>query len=150
MIRCFLFFIAAGLWLASLPLEAEEYALKVKKIKLSKQNAVVLPEIELRSGGSKPELGTEYCLDRMQEMYQWDIGTRSGVIDFRGGELEVNEFPFDAVNEIIYNENDVVIRSIPKRSSILRTAASAPCICSASSRPMQPMRKLSATVSLPG
>ena len=63
--------------------------------------------------GSKPEYGTQYAMDRMQEMYTWDIGTRSGVVDFRGGELEVNEFPFDAVNAVIYNENGVVIRSIP-------------------------------------
>jgi len=49
----------------------------------------------------------------MQKMYVWDIGTRSGVIDFRGGELEVHEFPFDGVNEVIYEENGVVIRSIP-------------------------------------
>ena len=63
--------------------------------------------------GSKPEYGTQYAMDRMQEMYTWDIGTRSGVIDFRGGKLEVNEFPFDGVNAIIYEENGVVIRSIP-------------------------------------
>jgi ribonuclease Z len=64
------------------------------------------------SGGT-PEYGTQHSLDRMQEMYVWDIGTRSGVIDFRGGALEVHEFPFDGVNAVIYDENDVVIRSIP-------------------------------------
>ena len=63
--------------------------------------------------GSKPEYGTQYAMDRMQEMYAWDIGTRSGVIDFRGGELDVTEFPFDGVNAVIYDENGVVIRSIP-------------------------------------
>ncbi len=63
--------------------------------------------------GSKPEYGTQYAMDRMKEMYIWDIGTRSGVIDFRGGELEVHEFPFDGINKVIYNENGVVIRSIP-------------------------------------
>jgi ribonuclease Z len=63
--------------------------------------------------GSSAEYGTAYCLDLMEKMYVWDIGTRSGVIDFRGGELEVHEFPFDGVNEIIYDENGVVIRSIP-------------------------------------
>jgi len=64
------------------------------------------------SGGT-PEYGTQHSLDLMKKMYVWDIGTRSGVIDFRGGELQVHEFPFDAVNEIIYDENGVVIRSIP-------------------------------------
>jgi len=64
------------------------------------------------SGGT-PELGTAHAMDLMEQMYAWDIGTRSGVIDFRGGQLEINEFPFDGVNEVIYDENGVVIRSIP-------------------------------------
>lgn len=64
------------------------------------------------SGGT-PEFGTATSMQKMQEMYVWDIGTRSGVIDFRGGALEVNEFAFDGVNEIIYDENGVVVRSIP-------------------------------------
>ncbi len=64
------------------------------------------------SGGT-PEYGTTAAMENMKEMYVWDIGTRSGVIDFRGGELEVHEFAFDGVNEVIYEENGVVIRSIP-------------------------------------
>jgi ribonuclease Z len=63
--------------------------------------------------GATPEYGTAVSMQKMQEMYVWDIGTRSGVIDFRGGKLEVNEFPFDGVNEVIYNENGVIVRSIP-------------------------------------
>lgn len=63
--------------------------------------------------GATPEFGTAAAMDHMQEMYKWDIGTRSGVVDFRGGELQVTEFPFDGVNEIIYEDNGVVIRSIP-------------------------------------
>jgi ribonuclease Z len=63
--------------------------------------------------GETPEYGTAHALSKMQEMYIWDIGTRAGFIDFRGGELEVHEFPYEAVNEIIFNENGVVIRSFP-------------------------------------
>ena len=63
--------------------------------------------------GNKPEYGTAHAMKKMQEMYIWDIGTRAGFIDFRGGELEINEFPYEAVNAIIFNENGVVIRSIP-------------------------------------
>ena len=63
--------------------------------------------------GSTPEFGTQYAMDMMQKMYTWDIGTRSGFVDFRGGELEVHEFPFEGVNSVIYEENGVVIRSIP-------------------------------------
>jgi ribonuclease Z len=63
--------------------------------------------------GSEEKYGTAYAMKNMQEMYEWDIATRAGFIDFRGGELEVNEFAYDGVNEVIYNENGVVIRSIP-------------------------------------
>ena len=63
--------------------------------------------------GHAPEFGTAYAMDRMEEMYTWDVGTRAGFVDFRGGFLEVTEFPYDAVNEVIYDENGVVIRSIP-------------------------------------
>ena len=63
--------------------------------------------------GEKPEYGTQYAMDRMQEMYAWDIATRSGFIDFRGGALEIHEFDYKGVNEVIYKENGVVIRSIP-------------------------------------
>ena len=63
--------------------------------------------------GATPEYGTAVAMQKMQEMYVWDIGTRSGVIDFRGGALEVHEFPFDGINEVIYDENGVIVRSIP-------------------------------------
>jgi len=64
------------------------------------------------SGGT-PEYGTKAAMEHMEAMYKWDVGTRSGVIDFRGGELQVTEFAFDGINEVIYDENGVVIRSIP-------------------------------------
>ena len=63
--------------------------------------------------GDTPELGTKYSLEKMQEMYTWDVKTRAGFVDFRGGVLEINEFQYDAVNEEIYNENGVVITSLP-------------------------------------
>ncbi len=63
--------------------------------------------------GATPEYGTKVAMEHMVEMYKWDIGTRSGVIDFRGGELQVTEFPYNGINEVIYDENGVVIRSIP-------------------------------------
>jgi ribonuclease Z len=63
--------------------------------------------------GATPEFGTQRSMEMMEKMYVWDIGTRSGVIDFRGGELIVTEFPFDGINKVIYEENGVVVRSIP-------------------------------------
>jgi len=63
--------------------------------------------------GDTPELGTKYCLEKMQEMYNWDVKTRSGFVDFRGGALEINEFPYEGVNQTIFEENGVVIRTFP-------------------------------------
>jgi ribonuclease Z len=63
--------------------------------------------------GPTPEFGTQYAMDMMQKMYTWDVGTRAGFLDFRGGALEVHEFPYEGVNSVIYEENGVVIRSIP-------------------------------------
>ena len=63
--------------------------------------------------GPTKEMGTAYALQKMKEMYVWDIATRSDVIDFRGGEMQVTEFDYTAVNKVIYNENGVVIRTIP-------------------------------------
>jgi ribonuclease Z len=63
--------------------------------------------------GDRPEFGTKHALDLMEKMYVWDVATRAGFVDFRGGQLEINEFPYDGVNEVIYDENGVVVRSIP-------------------------------------
>jgi ribonuclease Z len=63
--------------------------------------------------GTTPEFGTQYALDRMQEMFTWDSGSRLGNVDIRGQVLEVHEFDYKAVNKVIYNENGVTIRTIP-------------------------------------
>ena len=63
--------------------------------------------------GSKPEFGTKYALDHMQKMFTWDAGSRMGNVDVRGQVLEVNEFDYTAVNELIYDANGVEIRTIP-------------------------------------
>ena len=63
--------------------------------------------------GATKERGTAYAMEHMQKMYTWDIATRSSVIDARGMALEINEFDYKAVNNVIYNENGVVIKSIP-------------------------------------
>ena len=67
--------------------------------------------------GATEEYGTKYCLDRLQEAYTWDVGTRAGFVDFRGGILDVTEFDHRKINEVIYEENGVVIRSLPSITS---------------------------------
>ena len=63
--------------------------------------------------GATPEMGTAHALKLVQEMYAWDIATRSGAIDPRGMVLDVTEFDYKAVNKVIFEENGVIIRTIP-------------------------------------
>jgi ribonuclease Z len=63
--------------------------------------------------GPTPELGTKYAIDKMREMYTWDVAGRLGMTDTRGFALEVNEFDYRGMNEVIYQENGVTIRSWP-------------------------------------
>ena len=63
--------------------------------------------------GETPELGTAYALDHMQKMLTWDMAGRAGNVDFRGYRMEVNEFDYKLVNEPIYEENGVTIRTFP-------------------------------------
>ena len=63
--------------------------------------------------GKTPDYGTKAALDHMEGMLKWDIDTRMGNTDTRGAKLEVTEFDHRAVNEVIYEENGVTIRTIP-------------------------------------
>jgi len=68
--------------------------------------------------GQVPELGTRYALEHMEKMLTWDLSGRVGMTDFRGYHMEINEFDYKVVNEIIYDENGVVVRSFPAVHSI--------------------------------
>lgn len=63
--------------------------------------------------GPKPELGLAASLDHMQKMYAWEVESVRGKLDDRGMEIEVNEFDYKGVNQVIFDEDGVVIRSIP-------------------------------------
>lgn len=63
--------------------------------------------------GATPEMGTAHAIKKMQELYVWDIATRSGFIDPRGMALEIHEFDYKGVNKVIFEENGVKIRTIP-------------------------------------
>ena len=63
--------------------------------------------------GATPEMGTKYAIDGLQRMLNWDATTLKGLLDTRGERIEVTEFDYRAVNQVIYEENDVTIRSIP-------------------------------------
>jgi ribonuclease Z len=68
--------------------------------------------------GPVPELGTAYAVQKMKEMYTWDLAGRVGIVDFRGYALEVNEFDYRAENAVIYEDNGVMIRSFPAIHSL--------------------------------
>ena len=68
--------------------------------------------------GEVPELGTAYALDHMKKMLTWDLAGRAGNVDFRGYQMNVNEFDYKGENQIIYEDNGVVIRSFPAIHSI--------------------------------
>ncbi len=63
--------------------------------------------------GHKPEFGTAYAMKHMQKVFTWDSGSRQGNVDVRGQVLEVTEFDYKGINQVIYQENGVTIRSIP-------------------------------------
>ena len=68
--------------------------------------------------GPNPELGTAYAVQKMKEMYTWDLAGRVGIVDFRGYSIEVNEFDYKAENAVIYEDNGVTIRSFPAIHSL--------------------------------
>ncbi len=64
-------------------------------------------------GGTRPEWGTKAAMHHMQESWAWMTGTLAGMIDTRSFGLEVTEYDWSKVNNVIYDANGVVIRSIP-------------------------------------
>ncbi len=63
--------------------------------------------------GHKPEFGTAYAIEHMEKVFTWDSGSRQGNVDVRGQVMEVHEFDYKGINQVIYQENGVTIRSIP-------------------------------------
>ena len=63
--------------------------------------------------GSEAKYGTKKSLEHMEAMLTWDVDTRIGNTDTRGFFLDVTEFDYTAVNEVIYQENGVTIRTLP-------------------------------------
>ena len=62
---------------------------------------------------TEPKYGTKVALEHMEKMLAWDVDTRMGNTDTRGLFMEVTEFDYKAVNQVIYEENGVTIRTIP-------------------------------------
>jgi ribonuclease Z len=63
--------------------------------------------------GAEEKYGTKYAVERMQEMLTWDSASRLGNVNTQGQRIELHEFDYKGVNQIIYQENGVTIRSLP-------------------------------------
>jgi ribonuclease Z len=68
--------------------------------------------------GAEPKLGTKYAVDHLREMVTWDITGRQGLVDERGYHIEVEEFDYTGVNQVVYKNNGVTIRSWPAIHSL--------------------------------
>lgn len=63
--------------------------------------------------GDRPERGTKYAIEHWRKALSWDVDGRAGRLPASGQVLEVHEFDYQAENQVIFEENDVVIRSFP-------------------------------------
>jgi len=63
--------------------------------------------------GAREDMGTAYFVDHFLKAYNWDFMTRAAQINPIPGNIIVHEFDYKGINEIIYEENGVVIRSWP-------------------------------------
>ena len=63
--------------------------------------------------GATPEMGTKYAVDHFLKAYNWDNMTRLANLPSVPGKIIVREFDYKKVNQIVYKNNGVVIRSWP-------------------------------------
>jgi len=63
--------------------------------------------------GQTPDMGTEHAVKGFMMAYNWDYQTRAYKITPGPGQITVHEFDYKAINEVIYDRNGVVVRSIP-------------------------------------
>jgi len=63
--------------------------------------------------GSREDMGTKYAVEHMLKAYNWDYMTRAVIISPVPGEIKVHEFDYKGVNQVVYDENGVTIRSWP-------------------------------------
>ncbi len=62
--------------------------------------------------GLKPKLGTKYAIDRLREMFTWDVTGRRGNMPSSGGHIEVTEFDYSKT-QMVYEKDGVKIKAWP-------------------------------------
>jgi ribonuclease Z len=63
--------------------------------------------------GKTPEMGTKYAMEHFMKHANWDFVTRAFAISRVPGTIEIHEFDYKGMNQIVYQENGVTIRSWP-------------------------------------
>lgn len=63
--------------------------------------------------GMTPEMGTKYAIKGFMMAFNWDYQTRAFQISPVPGNIEVVEFDYKAVNQVVYDENGIRISTIP-------------------------------------
>jgi len=63
--------------------------------------------------GAREDMGTKYAVEHFLKAFNWDYMTRAVKVNSIPGQITVHEFDYKGINEVIYEENGVVIRTIP-------------------------------------
>ncbi len=63
--------------------------------------------------GAREDMGTKYAVKNLLEAYNWDYMTRAVTISPIPGDINVHEFDYKGVNQVVYQEDGVTIRSWP-------------------------------------
>jgi len=63
--------------------------------------------------GTREDMGTKYAVENMLDAFNWDYMTRAVTISPIPGGITVHEFDYKAVNQVVYDEDGVTIRSWP-------------------------------------
>ncbi len=63
--------------------------------------------------GATEDMGTAYAIDGFLRAFNWDYQTRAYKITPIPGEIKVTEFDYKAENAVVYDQNGIVVRSIP-------------------------------------
>ena len=63
--------------------------------------------------GAREDMGTKYAVEHLLKAYNWDYMTRAVTINPVPGQITVHEFDYKGLNEVVYQEKGVTIRSFP-------------------------------------
>jgi len=63
--------------------------------------------------GMSEDMGTAYAIDHFLKAFNWDYQTRAFKITPVPGNITVHEFDYKAENAVVYDQNGIVVRSIP-------------------------------------